>query len=98
MDGFRLFDTYKRYKTGQNKFTTWLKLTAERYGYNTGNNNDDSKSKGKSKTSQVQRKDASSSAIGRIAEFAGLARTVVSNAESIPRAAVQTLRDVIVQR
>jgi hypothetical protein len=98
MDALRLFDTYRRYKTGQNRFTTWLKQTAERCVSSASNNNDDSKSEHKGKSSQGQRKGASNSTVVRIAEFAGLARTVASNSESIPHAAVQTLRDVIAQR
>lgn len=98
MDGLRLFDTYKRYKTRQNTFTTWLKQTAEKCGCSASSNNEENKSKGKGKTSQGQRRDASTSTIIRVSEFVGLARTVVTNSDSIPRAAVQMLREVIAQR
>jgi len=94
MDGFRLFDTYKRYKTGQNKITTWLKQTAEKYGSNSGNNTDKRTGKPLGKL----RKDGPSGTVVRMAEFAGLAKAIVAKTDSIPGAIMQTLRDVIVQR
>jgi len=100
MEGFRLFDTYKRYKTGQNRFITWLKQTAEKYGYKSGSNDEDKNSssiKGKQQSSR-SRSDASSGNIVRMSEFTDLANAIVAQTNSIPGSIVQTLRDVIVQR
>jgi hypothetical protein len=98
MDRLGLFDTYKRYKIGQNKFTTWLKQTAEKCGYG-GSSNDDKHSNGNSsKSTGKQKIGIPSGQIVRLADFVGLAKAIVAQLDSIPRAAIQTLRDVITQR
>jgi hypothetical protein len=95
MDGFRLFDTYKRYKTGQSKFTTWLKQTAEKCIYDSKSTREDRKpTTPRGKPTQ----NGPSGTIVRMAEFAGLAKTIVAQVDSIPGSIIQTLRDVIVQR
>ena len=94
MEGFRLFDTYKRYKTGQNKFTTWLKLTAEKCGYDSTPREDRKHKNPRGKPTQ----NGPSGAVVRMAEFADLAQAIVAQIDSIPSSIVQTLRDVIVQR
>jgi hypothetical protein len=100
MDGFRLFDTYKRYKTGQNKFTTWLKQTAEKCGYSYASDREFKNGSGNrsSKSQSKARKDVPSGTVVRMAEFAGLAKAIVARTENIPGSIIQMLKDVIVQR
>ncbi|RFU35972.1 hypothetical protein B7463_g368, partial [Scytalidium lignicola] len=91
MPGLRAFGTYALYKTGQDKFTNWLKQTADKCTGNTPNGADAKRTKGKGKNPGV---------IVHYTELEKLAQAVVSEtpAQNIPTGIVQTLRDVIAKR
>jgi hypothetical protein len=92
MDGLKTSSTYALYKARQNKFTNWLKHTADSCS---NVSKSGKKSKPKSKHSSIL-----PNSTVQISEFQGLASIVVNNfsTEEIPLAMVQTLRDVIHQR
>lgn len=94
MTGLRAFGTYALYKAGQDKFTKWLKQTADKY---TGANPD----RNDSKQTPANRKGPNGSAVVvHYSELESLAKTVVSEtpAQDIPVGIIQTLRDVIAKR
>ncbi|KAH8808304.1 hypothetical protein F5884DRAFT_364660 [Xylogone sp. PMI_703] len=87
MPGLRAFGTYALYKAGQDKFTNWLKQTADKCK---GNSADGERTKAKRKPGIIV----------HYTELETLAQTVVAEtpAQDIPTGIVQTLRDVIAKR
>lgn len=82
----KISNTYALYKTGHNKFTNWLKHTADACTKDTS-----------SKTSKSKHASILPSSVAHYAEFQGLANTVVRTllAEDIPYNIVNTLQNTI---
>jgi hypothetical protein len=95
---FQTTSTWQRYKLGQNRFTTWLKETAEKVGGGSQVVDDAKTSKGKS--SKQNPKAAAQAHVVHWTELAPLAKTIVQNSEekSIPYGFVKILKDVIAGR
>jgi hypothetical protein len=84
MDGLTFSSSYRKYKSNQARFTTWLKQSADKC----------------TKTHSSKAGALSSDYIVRVTELEGLARIVATNLapECIPLYIVETLRDVVNER
>ena len=88
MDSLKTSSSYALYKAGQNKFTNWLKRTADSF------NNANASS---GKTSKPKQIGSHPSSAVHYSQLQSLTNTVVKNlpAEDIPLSIVKTLRDVV---